>query len=103
MAKTQTIDERPQAQPEAVLEAPTCQHHWLIDTPRGAMSVGRCKRCGEQREFRNSTTDYLWEDESNSGYNAWRGVRNRRNTGSGESEDDGGVSTSPGGVTALMV
>jgi hypothetical protein len=62
---------------EAVTEAPTCQHHWLIDTPRGTMSQGRCKSCGEQREFRNSANDYVWEDESSSGYNAWRGVRSQ--------------------------
>ena len=62
----------------------TCQHHWVIDTPRGSMSAGRCKRCGEEREFRNSATDHLWEDESGSGYNAWRGVR----PATGSSDED---------------
>ena len=78
MGKTTTVEERrPETQPEAVSEAPECQHHWLIETPRGSMSQGRCKRCGEEREFRNSATDHLWEDESGSGYNAWRGVRSK--------------------------
>src|SRR5207244_13436174 len=54
------------------------QHHWVIETPRGSMSLGHCKRCGEEREFRNSATDHLWEDESGSGYNAWRGSRPSR-------------------------
>lgn len=60
---------------EAGVAIPTCRHHWIIETPRGATSMGRCKRCGEEREFRNSANDYLWEEESGSGYNAWRGSR----------------------------
>ena len=69
----------------------TCQHHWVIDTPRGSTSAGRCKRCGEEREFRNSATDHLWEDESGSGYNAWRGARPARTS----SSDDDEVAASP--------
>jgi len=58
------------------VEASTCQHHWVIDSPRGALSLGRCKRCGEEREFRNSTTDYVWDDDSkDKGYTPWRGTR----------------------------
>jgi hypothetical protein len=30
-----------------------CQHHWVIERPSGEKSVGRCKRCGRQRKFRN--------------------------------------------------
>jgi len=77
MGKATTIERRRPAVPEPEIdsEAPTCQHHWLIETPRGATSHGRCKRCGEEREFRNSATDHLWEDESGGSYNAWRGVR----------------------------
>jgi len=67
---TTTIEER---QPEAT--APTCQHHWLIESPRGATSTGRCKRCGEEREFRNSASDYVWEDDSRSGYSPWSARR----------------------------
>lgn len=83
MAKSPVIDKRKAAPVvEAVLEipaadpeVPTCQHHWVIESPRGALSSGRCKVCGEQREFRNSTTDYVWDDDSNKGYSPWRGVR----------------------------
>lgn len=32
----------------------TCQHHWAIETPNGAFSRGRCKRCGAERDFRNA-------------------------------------------------
>src|SRR5881397_2884086 len=94
MGKAATIEERPQATEAAELG---CQHHWLIETPRGALSVGRCKRCGEEREFRNSATDHLWEDESGSGYNAWRGSRPSRAVA-----DDDEVAASPRSRNALI-
>lgn len=31
-----------------------CVHHWVIETPAGAVSRGECKRCGEMRFFPNS-------------------------------------------------
>jgi hypothetical protein len=100
MGKTTTIEERrPAAEATIATEVPACQHHWLIETPRGATSHGRCKRCGEEREFRNSATDHLWEDESGSGYNAWRGVKSTPSNAS--SDDDVSVSAVSGG--AVMV
>ena len=54
--------------------ARNCQHHWIIETPRGAMSVGRCKICSEQREFKNST-EYVWDNDSGGGGSPWRGIR----------------------------
>ena len=81
-----TVAEEVQAAPEV----PTCQHHWLIETPRGAMSNGRCKRCGAEREFRNSADGYIWEDDSSRGYNAWRGVRSTP-----KAVDDDGVTAAP--------
>lgn len=30
-----------------------CVHHWLIDSPNGRTSRGRCKVCGAERDFRN--------------------------------------------------
>ena len=44
-------------------EAPQCRHHWVIDSPHGATSMGRCKLCNEVREFRNSAADTLWEGD----------------------------------------
>jgi hypothetical protein len=44
-------------------EAPRCRHHWVIASPEGATSIGTCKVCGEIREFRNSTSDTLWEGD----------------------------------------
>jgi hypothetical protein len=51
------------AEHEAAVEEPQCKHHWLIESPHGATSAGRCKRCGEVREFRNSAADTLWEGD----------------------------------------
>lgn len=85
MPKTNVIEKkRPKAratkaEPEAVVaDESGCKHHWVIAAPQGAMSGGRCKRCGEEREFRNSTTDYVWADDSTNkdkGYTPWRGTR----------------------------
>jgi hypothetical protein len=42
-------------------EAPSCAHHWIIASPEGAMSLGKCKRCGTEKEFPNSAEDGLWQ------------------------------------------
>jgi len=28
-----------------------CQHHWVLDTPKGPVSKGACRSCGEERDF----------------------------------------------------
>jgi len=30
-----------------------CRHHWLIESPNGPTSRGRCRRCGTERDFTN--------------------------------------------------
>ncbi len=35
-----------------------CKHHWVLESPNGPVSRGVCKKCGEEREFRNSL-DYV--------------------------------------------
>ena len=32
-------------------EVVPCPHHWIIETPDGPISTGRCRMCGEEREF----------------------------------------------------
>ena len=60
------------------LQEATCQHHWLIATPEGAMSTGRCKRCGETRDFPNSAGESFWEREGEHGGSPWnRSIRAR--------------------------
>ncbi len=44
-------------------QEPTCRHHWVIESPHGATSFGRCKVCAEVREFRNSAGDSMWEGD----------------------------------------
>ena len=73
MGRTSVKERRRAAAP---VEVAGCRHHWLIEPPRGALSRGRCKLCGEERQFRNSATDYIWDDDSSStGYSSWRAVR----------------------------
>lgn len=33
--------------------ATACCHHWLIESPNGPTSRGRCQLCGEERDFKN--------------------------------------------------
>ena len=74
MGKPAVKERRPEAAPAAV-DTGTCRHHWIIESPRGALRSGRCKICGEERQFRNSASDYIWDDDSSSGYGRWGGAR----------------------------
>ncbi len=41
-----------------------CPHHWIIATPEGPLSKGRCRLCGEEREFSNSAeTHGSWTNQ----------------------------------------
>jgi hypothetical protein len=53
-------------QAKAAGEAGTamCRHHWVIETPNGSISGGRCKRCGASKQFRNSSEDVMWDSDS---------------------------------------
>jgi hypothetical protein len=46
---------------ERTAQAATCVHHWIIEAPNGRESTGRCKRCGIERAFTNSTEAVMWE------------------------------------------
>lgn len=37
-----------------------CVHKWSIDSPSGSLSVGVCRVCGIQREFKNSIEYSNW-------------------------------------------
>jgi hypothetical protein len=69
MAENAVLD-APEAGAEAVAEAPTCKHHWVIESPNGEFSRGSCKVCGEEKQFRNSTPDNVWESDGSFG--RWR-------------------------------
>ena len=34
--------------------------HWVIDPPNGPVSSGKCKKCGESKEFKNSVEFSSW-------------------------------------------
>lgn len=50
-----------QTAPVAVAEG-QCRHKWVLETPNGPTSQGRCRLCGEVREFRNYLASSYWED-----------------------------------------
>ncbi|MFQ5472556.1 MAG: hypothetical protein ACE5FA_06710 [Dehalococcoidia bacterium] len=83
MAKT-AVKERRQDNESA--QGSTCQHHWSIEMPAGSTSKGRCRRCGEERDFRNSADDYVWEKDSGGGNTPWRGTRGIRKTTADDDE-----------------
>ncbi len=41
-----------------------CVHYWIIDVPSGPVSTGKCRLCGESKEFRNYLeTASAWDDD----------------------------------------
>jgi hypothetical protein len=44
---------------EKNIEEKQCTHHWIIDSPDGHTSIGRCKFCGAMNEFSNDLQDIL--------------------------------------------
>ncbi|MEX0762880.1 MAG: hypothetical protein WD208_08800 [Dehalococcoidia bacterium] len=51
----------------------SCTHHWVIEPPNGAVSHGRCRVCGENKEFRNSFE-----------YSSWYGTKSPNGPGAGK-------------------
>ena len=37
--------------------------HWIIDPPNGPASNGTCKKCGTEKEFKNSFEYNTWHGE----------------------------------------
>ena len=83
MAKAALKEKREKIEVEAQLDG--CKHHWAIETPAGSTSKGRCRRCGEERDFRNSAQDYIWEKDGGGG-SPWRGTRTVSKTTADDSE-----------------
>jgi hypothetical protein len=46
--------------PDEVI-GPVCVHRWVIESPNGETSHGRCRHCGAEKEFPNAAEDGLWE------------------------------------------
>ena len=49
---------------QAPVALATCQHHWVIEQPNGPTSLGRCKHCGERREFSNNPDSVVLPPEA---------------------------------------
>ena len=43
-----------------VLEAPGCEHQWMIESPNGPSSNGVCRICGEEKQFMNYIEGSAW-------------------------------------------
>jgi hypothetical protein len=41
-----------------LLPVEKCSHYWVIEVANGPKSLGKCKHCGEVREFFNAFPDY---------------------------------------------
>ena len=40
-----------------------CRHYWVIESPEGPVSIGRCKNCGAVKEFQNYAPISTWSDD----------------------------------------
>ena len=45
----------------ACLKGDSC--HWVIEPPNGPTSLGKCKKCGKDIDFRNSFEYNTWHGE----------------------------------------
>jgi hypothetical protein len=91
-SKTAVKERRPEADAPAQMDE--CRHHWIIESPHGALSGGRCKICGEEREFRNSGSDYIWDDDSSSSGSRYGGMVRAQPSPKVSTEDDDGMAAS---------
>lgn len=80
-------------------EPDQCRHHWFIQSPEGPTSLGRCKHCGAEREFPNSGSDFVWEDDATADYkpSRFRSVLDLTD------QDSLAASTRSGDAAALVV
>ena len=51
------------AAPTKAEQSKHCNHHWLIESPDGPTSKGRCKHCGAVKEFSNYLPYSSWTEE----------------------------------------
>ena len=67
MEQTTTIERRP--------TQATCVHHWVIESPNGRESRGKCKMCGKAKVFANSNENVMWEQTNTLRNDLGRSVR----------------------------
>jgi hypothetical protein len=59
--KPAPVVEKPAAATPADVIGPVCVHRWVIESPNGETSRGRCRYCGAEKDFPNAAEDGLWE------------------------------------------
>ena len=73
--------------------ADSCVHHWKIAAPHGGpTSAGRCRKCGERREFPNSAEYMAWTQDN----------RKAAARGNAASKTTGGRPRKAAGLAGLM-
>jgi len=40
-----------------------CRHHWEIEPASNPVSMGKCRRCGLEKEFKNYLEETPWGEE----------------------------------------
>jgi hypothetical protein len=49
-----SVKEKEIVNEQAQKQEPKCHHFWVIDVANGPSSLGKCKFCGEKKEFLNA-------------------------------------------------
>lgn len=65
-----------------------CQHRWVIETPHGATSRGRCKRCGISKRFPNAADDAITRSGGLGRWSANRGASRPKEIALSERDQD---------------
>jgi hypothetical protein len=73
MRPASTIETTPSGAEGSAPAVVKCRHHWIIESPHGPTSRGRCKLCGAEREFSNLAPDYFRDDDSPPSRIRWSG------------------------------
>ena len=62
---SKTTDKPNSESNKCIEKGETC--HWVIEPPNGPVSMGKCKKCDVEKEFKNSFE-----------YNTWHGERPKK-------------------------
>ena len=90
---------------ETPLNSPqsTCTHHWVLESQPGPSSPGKCKLCGQTREFPNHTEQLPWRHSLSLGSAGLRdAVASFKATSIADSDDDTWTEASLSGVASSL-
>ena len=51
----------PEQEQQAAAAIEDCSHRWMIESPNGPTSMGKCMDCGAEGEFKNSVPISGWD------------------------------------------